>query len=73
MNITKNTATYLGPKINKLANQTKNAVIEHYPNMVDGIEDTTTKHIWPNIEPKIVKPSGNFIKNTAIKVKNISV
>ena len=72
MNMTKNATDYLRPKINKLANQTKNAASNYAQDLFDDakngyeiVKNTTTQHIVP----KIVKPTGNFIKKSAEKVK----
>lgn len=68
MNMTKNTADYLGPKINKLANQTKNAakkyaphVVNHTKTGIDAVKNFSIQHVWP----KVIKPSADFILSGA--------
>jgi hypothetical protein len=66
----------LPEKVMKVLNQTKNAANKYAPHVVNGTKtgfevakNITNKHLVP----KVVKPTSNFIKNTAEKVKNISI
>ena len=69
VDFTKNTANFVGPRIGKLAHQTETAAKKHVPKLLDATKKLNEEHI----QPKIVKPTGDFIKKTATQVKNITV
>lgn len=64
------------PHVTKFANQTKNAINNYAPKAYNytksgfqKAKNATNNHIIP----KIVKPSGNFLKDKAIQAKNIYI